>query len=228
MKNNYPENVEKIVNDYVERVRSHLTNLPEKDKDDFLKEIKSHIYESYSTEKNGDEVGKILSVLKKLGEPSEVFYKKAPHSMYKIGKEKNIPLYILIGALIAIFGLPLGFGGLGIILGILGILFGLIVAYFGTALGFTIGGLGGIFASIIHIVDPTLFESLTGESLIFNFGYIQFSNPAVEGIIGIFLSFLIASLGVLMLFMGKYIFRGLRSITNLSVQKMKEIFKRKK
>ena len=126
MKNNYPESVEKIVNDYIERVHNHLKNLPEKDKEDFLKEIESHIYESYISEKNGDDVGKILSVLKKIGEPSEVFYKKAPHSMYKIGKEKNIPLYILIGALIAIFGLPLGFGGLGVILGILGILFGLI------------------------------------------------------------------------------------------------------
>ncbi len=143
MGNKYPENVEKIVDDYLSRVRSNMKGVPELDRDDFIKEIDSHIYESYSDEKNGDEVGKILKVLKKFGEPADVFTKSAPKTMYKIGKEKNIPLYILIGALIAIFGLPLGFGGLGVILGILGVLLGIVAAYYAVAIGFTLGGFAG-------------------------------------------------------------------------------------
>jgi len=228
MKNNYPENVEKIVNDYLSRVRNHMKGVPETDRNDFLKEIDSHIYESYIDEKNGDEVGKILKVLKKFGEPSEVFSKSAPQSMYKIGKEKNIPLYILIGALIAIFGLPLGFGGLGVILGILGVLLGIVAAYYAVAIGFTLGGLAGVIASIIHIADPEFFLNLTGESDMITIGFLQISNPTLEGVLGIFASFILAALGIFLLFMSKYIFRGLKTIWELSSKKMKDILKRDK
>ncbi len=228
MGNKYPENVEKIVNDYLTRVRSHMKGVPENDRDDFIKEIDSHIYESYTDEKNGDEVGKILKVLKKFGEPADVFTKSAPKAMYKIGKEKNIPLYILIGALIAIFGLPLGFGGLGVILGILGVLLGIVVAYYAVAVGFTLGGMAGIFISIIHIVDPEFFTSLSGEADMIRIGFLEFSNPTLEGVLGIFISFVLAALGIFLLFMSKYIFRGLKTIFELSSKKLKEILKRNK
>jgi len=224
----YPENVEKIVNDYLGRVRTHMKGVPEADRDDFIKEINSHIFESYSDEKNGDEIGKILKVLKKFGEPAEVFSKSAPGAMYKIGKEKNIPLYILIGALIAVFGLPLGFGGLGLILGILGVLLGIVAAYYAVAIGFTFGGLAGIIAGIIHIIDPEFFMNLTGEAGFINFGSFQISNPTVEGILAIFVSFVLTALGIFLLFMSKYIFRGLKTIWELSSKKLKEILKRKK
>lgn len=228
MENKFPENVEKIVNDYLLRVRSHMKGVPEIDRDDFIKEINSHIYESYTDEKNGDEIGKILKVLKKFGEPSEVFSKSAPKTMYKIGKEKNIPLYILIGALIAFFGLPLGFGGLGIILGILGVLLGIVVAYYAVAIGFTLGGLSGIFISIIHLIDPNFFVNLSGESDMLRIGFLQISNPTLEGVLGIFVSFVLTALGIFLLFMSKYIFRGLKTIFELSSKKLKEILKRNK
>ncbi len=228
MGNKYPENVEKIVEDYLSRVRSNMKGVPDIDKDDFIKEIDSHIYESYSDEKNGDEVGKILKVLKKFGEPADVFTKSAPKTMYKIGKEKNIPLYILIGALIAIFGLPLGFGGLGVILGILGVLLGIVASYYAVAIGFTFGGLAGIFASIIHIIDPDFFVSLTGDADIIRVGFLHISNPTLEGILGIFVSFILTALGIFLLFMSKYIFRGLKTIWELSSKKLKEILKRNK
>lgn len=228
MKNNYPENVEKIVNDYLSRVKGHMKGVPEADRNDFIKEIGSHIYESYLDEKNGDDVGKILKVLKKFGEPSEVFSKSAPKAMYKIGKEKNIPLYILIGAMIAIFGLPLGFGGLGVILGILGVLLGIVAAYYAVAVGFTFGGMAGIIASIIHIIDPEFFFNLTGESDMITIGFLQISNPTLEGVLGIFVSFILTALGIFLLFMSKYIFRGLKTIWELSSKKLKEILKKDK
>ena len=228
MGNKYPENVAKIVDDYLSRVKSNMKGVPEKDREDFIKEIDSHIYESYTDEKNGDEVGKILKVLKKFGEPADVFTKSAPKAMYKIGKEKNIPLYILIGALIAVFGLPLGFGGLGVILGILGVLLGIVAAYYAVAIGFTFGGLAGVLISIIHIIDPEFFFSLTGESSTMTFGFLHISNPTLEGVLGIFISFILTALGIFLLFMSKYIFRGLKTIWELSSKKLKEILKRNK
>ena len=228
MGNKYPENVEKIVDDYLSRVKTNMKGVPEIDKDDFIKEIDSHIYESYIDEKNGDEVGKILKVLKKFGEPADVFTKSAPKAMYKIGKEKNIPLYILIGALIAIFGLPLGFGGLGVILGILGVLLGIVGAYYAVAIGFTLGGFAGIIASIIHIIDPDFFLTLTGEVDMVRVGFLQISNPTLEGVLGIFVSFVLSALGIFLLFMSKYIFRGLKTIWELASKKLKEILKRNK
>ena len=45
--NNYPANVEKIVDDYVERLKQNLKGLPETDRQEFVKEMQSHIYESY-------------------------------------------------------------------------------------------------------------------------------------------------------------------------------------
>ncbi len=228
MESKYPENVKKIVDDYLMRVRAHMKGIPEIDRDDFLKEINSHIYESYIDEKEEDEIGKILRVLKKIGEPSEVFSKSAPKTMYKIGKEKNIPLYILIGALIAVFGLPLGFGGLGIILGILGILLGLVFAYYAVAISFTFGGLAGILISIVHILDPGFFEKISGNTDIISVGFLEISNPTIEGILGIFISFVLASLGIFLLFMSKYIFRGLKTIFGLFSKKLKDIMKKKK
>jgi len=226
MKNEYPENVKRIVDDYIERVSLNMGKMSEVDKDDFLREIESHIYESFQNQKSENDVDKILQALKKFGEPSEVFQNHGAKTMYKIGKEKNIPLYILIGALIAIFGLPLGFGGLGLILGLLGIVVGIFAAYFATALGFALGGLGGILASTIHIVDPTFFTRITGEPIGLSTGFISFPNNTAEGIFGIFVSLILLALGSFMLFAGKYIFRGIRSVTSLSINRIGEIFKK--
>lgn len=227
MNNSYSENVKKIVNDYLEKISVHMKNMPQKDKDDFIMEIESHIYESYMNDKNENEIDRILSALNKFGDPSEVFQKKGPETMYKIGKEKNIPLYIIIGTLIAIFGLPLGFSGLGVLLGLLGLLLGILIAYFATALGFTLGGMAGIFASIIHIVDPTFFHRISGETITFSTGFFSFPNTTVEGVFGIFISLILTALGLFMFFSGKYIFRGLRTVTNLSFKKIKDIFRKK-
>jgi len=228
MKDNFNEDVRKIVDDYIKRIESCMGKMPERDKTDFLKEIESHIYESYTESGIKNEIDRILDVLRRIGEPSEVFKTRGSETMKRIGKEKNIPLYILLGAIIAIFGLPIGFGGLGIVIGILGVLLGILVAYFATAFGFTIGGLGGIFASIIHIIDPDFFLRITGEDSFFNLPFVHISNANIEGVVGIFISLLLLSLGIFMMWSGKYIFRGLRSVVIISFNRIKDFFKKKK
>jgi hypothetical protein len=42
----YSDVAAKIVTDYVERVESHLRLVPAPERDEFLREVKSHLYEA--------------------------------------------------------------------------------------------------------------------------------------------------------------------------------------
>ncbi len=83
-----------------------------------MREIYSHIYESYTRESSGDEVERIFVVLDRLGESSEVVALRVSGAMKKMGKKRNLPLYILANFLIGTLGIPLGMGGLALLLGI--------------------------------------------------------------------------------------------------------------
>jgi uncharacterized membrane protein len=224
---NYPESVEKIVSNYLERLDQNLKGLPEKDRNDFVKEMESHIYESYTNDTRENEIDRILNVLKKLGEPSELFSRRMPDAMVKMGKNKNLPLYILSGILIGLFGIPLGVTGIAILISLIGTVFALIVAYFATAVSLIVGGFAGIAISIIRIVDPEFLD----QFIEFSIGFVEHTSylpsPHAEGIIGLFISIVIAGLGVLMLFFGKYIFRGLRFLFNVTIEKLKDFRKKK-
>jgi uncharacterized membrane protein len=206
------------------QLKGHLKGVPEQDQEDFIKEIESHIYESYQNEKGKDEVERILNVLEKLGEPEKVFSEKMPDAMVKKGKDKNLPLYIISGVLIALFGLPIGIGGIAVLISIIGTVFSLIVAYFATAISFIVGGFAGAIISIIHIINPEFLDQFIDT---FHFGpRFYFSNPTVEGIVGLLVSLILAGIGILLLFLGKYIFRGIRFLTNMTIQKVKDFRKK--
>lgn len=111
--NSYPEVVEKIADDYLERVKSQLPLVPIREQSEFLAEIESHLYEAYQERPEEDEVARILAVLRNLGEPAEVVSERLPRTMARSGKTRSLPLYVVGGILIALFGIPLGFGGLG-------------------------------------------------------------------------------------------------------------------
>ncbi len=224
--NNYPGPVEKIVSDYLERLAKHLKGLPQKNKEEFVKEMQSHIYESYMNDTTEDEIDRILNVLKKLGEPSELFSKKMPNALVKMGKDKKMPLYILSGILIGLFGIPLGIGGVAVLISIIGTVFSLIIAYFATAISLVVAGFAGLVISIVRIVDPGFLEQFFDISGIEGISR-YFSSPLAEGIIGIFVSVIIAGIGILLLFLGKYILRGLRFSTNLIIDKVKNFRKKR-
>jgi uncharacterized membrane protein len=227
MNNHYPPHVQKIVNDYLERVKGHLKGMPDQDQQESVQEIKSHIYESYANDKTEDEVDRILNVLRKLGEPSKVFSEKMPDTMVKMGKSRNLPLYILSGVLIGLFGIPIGVTGIGIIFSILGAVVALVAAYFFTAVGLIAGGFFGMVVSIIRIADPAFLDQFLERLNIEIMHPFYFSSPVTEGIIGLIASMLIGVVGVLMLIFGKYIFRGMRFLYNVSLEKIKDFRKKK-
>ena len=77
--NNYSDVVAKIVEDYLDRLKAQLRSVPSREQDEFLREIRSHLYESYqqasgqvSGQSSDDDVARILAVLRKLGEPAKV------------------------------------------------------------------------------------------------------------------------------------------------------------
>ena len=220
MKTNYPQPVEKIVDNYLERLEGYLQGLPGSDKEEFIKEIESHIYESYQNDAAGDEVDRILRVLRKLGEPGDVYAKKAPEAIVKMGSDRKRPLYILGAILIAFFALPLGMGAVGVIIGIIGAIFGLLAAYFVTAFSFVLAGFLGIIFSIIKIAHPEFLD----EVVIKLGGQVShFFHPTLEGILGLIACLILTGLGVLMFYFGRNIFKGLKFLWNISIAKIKEI-----
>ena len=82
---NYPEVVAKIVNDYLERVKSQLRLVPAHDQGEFLREIESHLYEAYQQTPGDDDVTRILTVLRNFGEPAEVVSDRLPGAMVRSG-----------------------------------------------------------------------------------------------------------------------------------------------
>lgn len=227
MNHHYPETVQKIVNDYLGRVKQYLKGMPEKDRDESVREIESHIYESYTNDTTPNEVDRILNVLGKLGEPSRVFADKLPGKVVDMGKKRNMPMYILAGVLIGLFGFPIGVGGISVLFGLAGAVLALIMAYFITAGSFIIGGFVGMVVSIVRIVDPVYLDHVAELINIEMTSTLYFSSPVAEGILGLFASMMLAAVGVLLLIFGRYIFRGISFLFNMTVEKIKD-FRRKR
>jgi uncharacterized membrane protein len=227
MNNHLPPAAEKIVADYLEKLRSHLKGMNEKDQQELLAEIRSHIYESFQGDGEGDEIDRALRVLKRLGEPAEVVSSRMGASVAQMGKKKKSLLYVLAGFLIVFFAAPLGMGGLGLVAGLLAALAGLLVAYFATAVVFVISGFICALIGLITIVSPDLFLEINrwaGET-VFQFGPFQ-NHPQVAGILTLIVALMLAALGLLMLWSGKHIWRGLRFVFRLAMDKVRSLFAR--
>jgi len=222
MANNFSPSVEKIVNDYLARLKSHLKGFPEKDKGELIKEVYSHIYESFVSDPTEDEIDRILNVLNKLGEPVEVVSSRMSNAMVSMGKRRKLPLYILAGVTIALFGVPLGITGFSFLFAILITVGALIFSYYITAFSFVIGGWVGLIASIIKIVDPAFLERYEIEVVTL------FSDPTLNGVIGIVISLVCAAIGFFMFWLGKYMMRGIVFLFSLPIEKVKEARERRK
>ncbi|HUU06096.1 MAG TPA: DUF1700 domain-containing protein [Patescibacteria group bacterium] len=227
MNNHFPPAAEKIVADYLEKLKSQLKGMNEKDQQEILAEIRSHIYESFSSDSEGDEIDRSLRVLKKLGDPAEVVSSRVGASITRLGKQKKSLLYILAGFLIIFFAAPLGMGGLGLVAGLLAFLAGLLIAYFATAVVFVISGFLCALVGLITIISPDLFLEINrwaGEA-IFQFGPFQ-NHPQVAGVLTLIIAMMLAALGLLMLWSSKHIWRGLRFLFNLVMDKIHSLFAR--
>jgi len=217
----YSEHIEKIVNNYVHRLKRHLKGFPEIDQQEMIKEIQSHIYESYIQDPAENEIERIFNVLDKLGEPAEVVSTRMSSSMVKLGKRRKLPFYILAGLLIGLFGIPLGLGGLAVLLGILITVLVFVFAYYFIAVCFIIIGWLGAIASIIRILDPYFLEEYIhlGELTL---------DPMLNGIINVAVCLLLAAIGIGLLWFGRYLMQGLKFLFQLPGAKLRDRRRRKR
>lgn len=228
MTNLFPPSVEKIVTDYLERLETSLRGMPEPDRRELADEIRSHIFESYSHEPGDDEIGRILAVLRRLGEPAEVVSSRIPGAMVRVARERRAPLYILAGILIALFGMPLGLGAVGILAGLLAALVGLLIGYFAAAVSMVVGGFVSALVFFIFIASPDFYQhvcELVGQPLIEPW-FLRIDSQ-LAGVIGLIGSLLLAGLGLLMLWSGKHVWRGMRLVAHLISARVKRIFARR-
>jgi uncharacterized membrane protein len=221
-----------VINDYLDRLKCRLAGFPAVDREDLLREIAGHIDEAFAGESAGDEMERLLRVLRRLGEPADVISERMSPAMVKLGRKKGLPFYILSGVLIALFGLPLGAGVFGVLIGVLAAIIGLLVAYFATALSFLVSGAIGIIVSVVIMMDPIIIERINSA-----FGGVEGFHlvllgsplnlpPQTEASICLILSVILAGLGALMFWGGRYLLRGISYMFRISWDKMKEIFAR--
>jgi uncharacterized membrane protein len=227
MNNDFPPNVEKIVDDYIARLSSRLRGIPEQDRGELLNEIRSHIYESYISNTAGEDIERILSTLRRLGDPADVVSTRMPEAVKRMGAGKKAPLYLVGGALIALFGLPLGAGALALLVALLVTLLGLLITFYSAGISLVIGGfLASIFSSIT-ILAPGLISRIN-EALgteVVRLGLFP-NDPELSGYVALILSLILMGAGLLMLWSGKYVWRGWRFVVMLTVSKMRNIFAR--
>ena len=227
MSNELPPIAAKIANDYLDRLSNRLKGMLLSDRQELLDEIKSHIYDSYMNEGSEDEIERILKVLRRLGDPVDVISTRMPQAVERLGKGKKAPLYILAGILIALIGVPLGLGAIGVLIGLLAALFGLLIAYYGAGVSLVVSGFATSIVCFIAIVAPGLLDRINyaiGTEVV-SFGPFS-GNPQLGGILGLIVSLILVGVGLLMLWSGKYIWRGFCFVVILIYQNIVKAFKR--
>jgi len=220
MANGFSGPVAQIVDNYLDRFKKGLRGLPAKDQDELVKEINSHIYESFRNDPTPDEVARILKVLDKLGEPAAVISARMPEAMVTLGKKKKLPFLILAGLLIAFFGVPLGLSGLSAAVGILIGVLAVIVSFYVVAFSLILTGWLSAVVLIIRLVVPGFLDPWIDI-------YPLVSDPTFNTVIYIIGALLIAALGFGMLWLGTRMMRGVRFVFRLLFNKIKNWRKRR-
>jgi hypothetical protein len=147
--------------------------------------------------------------------------------MARSGTKRNLPLYVVGGILIALFGIPLGFGGLGVLVGILAALAGMVVAFYATAGSIALVGALFTLLGLFRTLFPQLFERLV------MLGFIHISAPTADfldhfsrseqNLSIILFGLLWLAVGLGMLRLGRYLFRGLRFLFGLLFDRIRRL-----
>jgi uncharacterized membrane protein len=214
MANEFSGPVAQIVDNYLERLRKGLRGIPEKDQGELVKEINSHIYESFRDDPTPDEVARILKVLDKLGEPAEAISARMPEAMVTLGKKRKLPFLILAGVLIALFGVPLGLGGLGAAVGLLIGVLAVILSFYIVAFSLILTGWLSAVVVIVRIFSPGFLDPWVSL-------YPLVSDPAFNTVIYIVGALLISAVGFGMLWLGSRLMRGVRFVFRFLFEKIK-------
>jgi uncharacterized membrane protein len=219
--NQYPDAVTTIANDYLARVKLQLRSLPALEQEDFLREVQSHLYDAYEQTPGEDEVAKILAVLRNFGEPADVVSDRLPGAMVRSGTRRSLPLYIVGGILIALFGIPLGFGGFGVLLGLLAALAGVLIAYYAFTGALLFTGCIIMITGLTRALLPELWDRLVELGYIQTGDFFDTISPSDQGLLMILFAsvFLAAAWGLFRL--GKHLLRGLRFLFSLTFEWMR-------
>lgn len=220
MANGFSGPVAQIVDNYLERLKKGLKGIPAKDQDELVREINSHIYESFRDDPTPDEVARILKVLDKLGEPAAVLSARMPEAMVTLGKKKKLPFLILAGLLVAFFGVPLGLGGLsaavGLIIGVLAV----VVSFYIVAFSLILAGWLSAVIMIVRLFSPAFLEPWIDI-------YPLVPDPTLNTVIYILGALLLAALGFGLLWLGSRMMRGVRFVFRFLLGKIKNWRKKK-
>ena len=219
MANGFSGPVAQIVDNYLERLKKGLKGIPSKDQDELVKEIHSHIYESFRSDPTEDEVGRILKVLDKLGEPANVISARMPEAMVTLGKKKKLPFLILAGVLIAFFGVPLGMSGLGLAVGLIIGVLALVLSFYIVAFSLILTGWLCAVVFIIRIFSPGFLDPWVNI-------YPLVADPTFNTIIYIVGALLIAAIGFGLLWLGTRMMRGVRFVFRFLFEKVRNWRKR--
>ncbi len=214
MANGFSGPVAQIVDNYLERLRKGLKGIPDKDRDELIKEINSHIYESFRSDPAPDEVARILKVLDKLGEPAEVISARMPEAMVTLGKKRKLPFLILAGLLIAFFGVPLGASGIGLVAGLVITILGFILAFYVLAFSMILTGWLSAVILIIRLIVPNFLDPWMDI-------YPLVADPTLNLVIYIVGALVISAIGFGMLWLGSRMMRGVRFVFRLLFAKIK-------
>src|SRR5262249_29971582 len=159
--------------------------------------IQSHVYEAYQQSSGENEVARMLAVLRHLGEPGEVVADRLSGTMLRSGSRRNVPLYIVGGLFVALFGIPIGAGGLGVLVGLLGALAGLVIAYFAVTGSLLLVGALFMLLGLVRLAIPHLWDNLIAA------GFIQMPpevldrfSPAGQGIAMLVVACVVAIAGM--------------------------------
>jgi uncharacterized membrane protein len=214
MANGFSGPVAQIVDNYLERLKKGLKGIPAKDQDELVREINSHIYESFRDDPTPDEVARILKVLDKLGEPAAVLSARMPEAMVTLGKKRKLPFLILAGLLIAFFGVPLGLGGLGTAVGLIIGVLAVVVSFYIVAFSLILAGWLSAVIMIVRIFSPAFLDPWIDI-------YPLVPDPALNTVIYILGALLLAALGFGLLWLGSRLMRGVRFVFRFLIGKIK-------
>jgi hypothetical protein len=124
--------------------------------------------------------------------------------------------------LIALFGIPLGFGGVAVLAGILVSLAGVVVAYYATLGSLLLTGSVFMLLGLTRIYRPEWWDRLITLGLIqMNGGPAEFFDqlaPAGQGLLMIVFASVFLATGLGMLHFGRYLVRGLRFLFSLGFE----------
>ena len=218
----YPEVVTKIIDDYMERLKSQLQLVPVEDRNEFLREIQSHIYEAFQQEDaDNDEVTRILRVLRNLGEPAEVVADRLPEAAVRSAAWWSLPLRIGGGLLVAFIAIPLGLGGVGFLMGILAALAGVLIAYYVLASVTLLASVLLLSLGMSRLYQPELWDKLLAAGIIqMDVAVAQVVDrlsPYAQGNLLIFFAIVCAAAALGMFWCGRYLIRGVSYIMVLVV-----------